>query len=61
MFTTVVAQRGQANPAERLVPKPVRLAVLLGALLLVSAIVNASIIVADADLRERPSTTHLAR
>jgi hypothetical protein len=60
MFTTVVAQRGQADPEEHLARKPARLAVLLGALLLLSALVNASVIVADAEFSRHHHQTALA-
>jgi hypothetical protein len=52
MFTTAVGLRGQASPDGRVARKPVRLAALLGALILTSVAVNALIVVAGSPARQ---------
>ena len=61
MFTTAIGLRGQANPNGWAHTKAMRSAALLGALILVSVAVNALIVIADGNLRERPSTVEIAR
>jgi hypothetical protein len=59
MFTTAIGLRGQAKPERHIAAKPVRLAALLGALILVSVAVNALIIIADSNLRPRSPITEI--
>jgi hypothetical protein len=54
MFTMAIGLRGQARHMERVPAKAVRLAALLGTLILVSVAVNALIVVADSIARTRP-------
>ena len=61
MFTTAMGLRGQANPEERVAAKSVRLAALLGTLILVSVAVNTLVVVADSNLRPHPATTEFSR
>ena len=55
MFTMAIGLRGQANHEEWLPAKAVRLAALLGALILISLSVNALVIFAGSNARPRPS------
>jgi hypothetical protein len=59
MFTTAIGLRGQAKPRGRAFTKAMRSAALLGALILVSVAVNASIVIADGNLRPRPPITEI--
>jgi hypothetical protein len=59
MFTTAIGLRGQAKPERHAAAKPVRLAALLGALILVSVAVNTLIVIADANLRPRSPITQI--
>jgi hypothetical protein len=55
MFTMAIGLRGQANHRELIPTKAVRLAALLGALILISVAVNAAVILADRNARTRSS------
>ena len=59
MFTTAIGLRGQARPERHTAAKPLRLAALLGALILVSVAVNGLIIIADTNLRQRSPVTEI--
>ena len=53
MFTMAIGLKGQARHAGRMPAKAMRLAALLGALILLSVAVNALTILADGNLRPR--------
>ena len=56
MFTMAMGLRGQAKHEARVPSKAVRLAVLLGTLILMSVAVNGLIVLADSNGRARPSS-----
>jgi hypothetical protein len=57
MFTTALGLRGQAQRKGWIPTKTVRVAALLGALVLMSITVNALIVVADGTVRQRSSAS----
>jgi hypothetical protein len=59
MFATAIGLSGQAKAERHAAAKPVQLAALLGALILVSVAVNTLIVIADGKLRPRPPITDI--
>jgi hypothetical protein len=59
MVATAIGLRGQARPERHTAAKPLPLAALVGALILVSVAVNGLIIIADGNLRQRSLTTEI--
>ena len=52
MFTTAIGLRGQANNERWVATKPVAACRMLGTLILVGVAVNATIVIADSNLRQ---------
>jgi hypothetical protein len=59
MVATAIGLRGQARPERHTAAKPLPLAALVGALILVSVAVNTLIVIADANLRPRSPITQI--